>query len=986
MIGETVSHYRIVEKLGEGGMGVVYKAEDTKLKRTVALKFLPPDLTRDEEAKRRFIHEAQAASALQHNNICNIHDIDETPDGQMFIVMDLYEGETLKKKIERGSLKIEETTDLAIQIVQGLAEAHQHGIVHRDIKPANILITKSGVAKIVDFGLAKLSGATKLTKTGSTLGTIAYMSPERLQGSDVDARGDIFSFGVMLYEMLTGKTPFRGDHEAALMYSIVNEEPEPLQHYIADVPSELIHILSRALEKSPADRYKTMDDLLIDLRRLRRETSGVSMPLLREWKVVPFSRKRIILGVGGVLALLLVIALVRFLVLAPGAPSEPIPITLITFQNQTGDTTYNYLRDVIPNLLITSLEQSRYLRVTTWERMRDLLKQMGKPDVKVVDTDLGFELCRMDSVGVLGVGTYTKAGETFVTDVKLIDASSKKLLRSASSTGEGVASILKTQIDELSRQISSGIGISESAVRAEQKPVTEVTTASIEAYRYYQRGIEEADRYDWQQAALMLEKAVELDTSFAMAYHCLSGVYSSWGRLASARTARLKAMTYADRASTKEKLLIAASYARDIEGNIEKRFQILRQCEKEYPKEKRVHLELGYYLVNYAMQYDQAIDEFSQAAALDPNLSDAWNMMGYCYLWSGNYAKAIESLKRYASVVPGDPNPFDTMGEVYFYEGRFDEAIAKWREASRLKPGWGHRAIAYVYGFKEEYSQTFKSLDELIVTAASKGEKAGGYWYKAFYEYWLGNLGKCLENLNIAAELAQDGRNDEVVARSDWLRGWVYYDRGMLGLSKRHFRRWTESASPGTRSYVEAQWATHRGLVQLKEGKIDSARQSLADINLSLPSIVPRNRDRIQFYYNLLYAELSLVRDSPDEVIALWEKPAPWQVEYLQAIWRYNMPFLKDVLARAYIRKGEIDKAIAAYEQLISTDPNVKKDRRLIHPLYHYRLAKLYEQKGLKGNAIKEYQKFLDIWKHADNNLPEPPDARKRLAKLRSTK
>ena len=286
MIGQTISHYKITERLGGGGMGIVYKAQDIRLKRTVALKFLPPDLTRDEESKTRFVHEAQAASALQHNNICNIHDIEETTDGQMFIVMDCYEGETLKSRIAKGQsrpersrgMRIEEASDLAIQIAQGLAEAHAHGIVHRDVKPANILITKSGVAKIVDFGLAKLSGASKLTKTGSTLGTVAYMSPEQLQGSDVDTRADIFSLGVVLYEMLTGKTPFRGDHEAALMYSIMNEEPEPLQHYIADVPSELIHIVSRALEKSPADRYKTMDDLLIDLRRLRKETSKVSMP------------------------------------------------------------------------------------------------------------------------------------------------------------------------------------------------------------------------------------------------------------------------------------------------------------------------------------------------------------------------------------------------------------------------------------------------------------------------------------------------------------------------------------------------------------------------------------------------------------------------------------------------------------------------------------------------------------------------------------
>jgi len=289
MIGKTISHYRIIEKLGEGGMGVVYKAEDTKLKRTVALKFLPSGLTRDPEARERFVHEAQAASSLDHPNICTVHEIDAAEDGQMFIVMACCEGEALKNKIQRGPLTLDEAVDLAAQVAQGLAKAHAKGIVHRDIKPGNIMVTSDGIVKILDFGLAKLAGRTVLTKTGSTLGTVAYISPEQARGDPVDHRTDIWSLGIALYEMLTGERPFVSEYEQALVYSILNEDPRPVTSLRAEVQWTLEQIVARAMAKNLDERYQSADEMLADLRTVSRELESEATGQITSVSQFPFA-------------------------------------------------------------------------------------------------------------------------------------------------------------------------------------------------------------------------------------------------------------------------------------------------------------------------------------------------------------------------------------------------------------------------------------------------------------------------------------------------------------------------------------------------------------------------------------------------------------------------------------------------------------------------------------------------------------------------
>jgi serine/threonine protein kinase len=345
MIGQTISHYKILEKLGEGGMGIVYKAEDTKLKRTVALKFLPKGLEAHEPERARFLQEAQAASALNHPNICTIHDLQDL-EGQQFIVMEFVDGVTLRNKIvgsrNASPLQVNDSISYAIQIGEALQEAHSHGIVHRDVKPENIMINTKNQIKVMDFGLAKLKGSLKLTKTRSTVGTLAYMAPEQIEGGEVDARSDIFSFGVVLFEMLSGRLPFRGEHEAAMMYSIMNEEPEPIQKYLPDVQSDIAYIINKALEKSPGERYQSVGEMLVDLHRAKKQSTKVIRPSHSDREVphatgysIPSGyneirphrrvRKRLLFG-GGLIVIFLAAGLI-WLILRPASKST-IPLTV----------------------------------------------------------------------------------------------------------------------------------------------------------------------------------------------------------------------------------------------------------------------------------------------------------------------------------------------------------------------------------------------------------------------------------------------------------------------------------------------------------------------------------------------------------------------------------------------------------------------------------------------------------------------------------
>ena len=473
MIGKTVSHYRITEQLGAGGMGVVYKAEDTKLKRTVALKFLPPELTRDAEAKERFIREAQAASALEHNNICNIHEINETEDGQLFIAMACYEGQTLIEQLAEGSIPVDQAINIAIQISQGLLRAHEEGIVHRDIKPANIIITYQDEVKILDFGLAKLAGKAQLTKDSSTLGTVAYMSPEQLSGKEVDQRTDIWSLGVVLYEMITSELPFKGDYEQAVIYSIINEDPKSIMEFLENTPSILTHIVEKTLQKNPIDRYQTINDLLKELKALDKSESST-----QEKELAPI-------------------------------------VAVLPFTNMSADKEQEYFCDGIAEDILNDLTHLEGLHVVA--RTSSFAFKGKNEDIREIGIKLGAH--------TIVEGSVRKAGNRLRITAQLINVTDGYHLWSERYDRE-LEDVFAIQ-DEIAKNIVQALEIKLS--KREKLVLEKVKTQDIQAYDFYIQGRaydHQAHRSSTKYAIDMFSRAIQRDENYALAYAGIADSYS----------------------------------------------------------------------------------------------------------------------------------------------------------------------------------------------------------------------------------------------------------------------------------------------------------------------------------------------------------------------------------------------------------------------------------------------------------------------------
>jgi non-specific serine/threonine protein kinase len=685
MIGQTISHYKILEKLGEGGMGVVYKAQDTKLKRTVALKFLSPQAVGTDDDKARFIHEAQAAAALNHNNICTIYEIDEAEGGQTFIAMEYVEGECVKDRLASGPVDVDEALDIATRAAEGLGEAHEKGIIHRDVKSANVMLTKRGQAKVMDFGLAMSPGKAQITRTGTTVGTVAYMSPEQARGGEVDQRSDIWSLGVMLYEMVSGQLPFKGDHEQAVMYSIMNEEPALISSVQANVPAGLDTIVQKCLAKDPPERYQTAAELTHELHRLRSVSERRSPQHNARHK-----NKTTNWWPWLMLAVVVVIAvnIIRpwlFPSSDPQQSSEKKMLVVLPFEN-LGPPEEEYFADGITEELTARLARIDGLGViarTSAVQYKSTAKTLSQ-----IGDELNVEYVLEGTIRWERVGDRSSRIRVTPQLIRVSDATHLW----ADIYQRDMTGIFEVQTD-IAEQVAAALNIE--LLDAAREAIEDRPTENLEAYNAYLQGKDIVNGLDkrlqtHEYAVQMLERAVALDPEFSSAYAQLSlahsGIYNHGYDRTDKRVASSKA---------------AVDRALELE-----------------PDNAEAHVALAYHYYWCHYDYDLALEHFAVAEKEIPNDPDVLKGVAYILRRKGQYEDAVAKLKTALEFSPKDADAAQNIGETLAPMRRYEEAEKYYKLSIALDPGQNasYHYLGWNYRhWKSDTVEARKVLESIVI-------------------------------------------------------------------------------------------------------------------------------------------------------------------------------------------------------------------------------------------------------------------------------
>ncbi len=981
--GSTLANrYKIIEELGKGGMGRVYRVHDIEIVEEVALKLIKSEIASDENTIERFRNELKIARKVSHKNVCRMYDIGRE-DEKYFITMEYVEGEDLKSLIrKKGNLSTEEAIGIAQQVCEGLSEAHELGVVHRDLKPQNIMIDEKGRAKIMDFGIARSVEAPGVTQTGVIIGTPDYISPEQAEGEKADQRSDIYTLGVILYEMVTGSVPFKGDTAFSVALKHKTQLPQDPRKLNSQLSDDLARLILACMEKEKERRYQTAVDLLADLRNIeeglplgtkikpRRKAFAANITRLRKYTIP---------AIGMTVLIAVVIGLLKFVVQKESL--SPIPMTgqpsvaILYFRNNTGERDYDIWREGLSLSLMTKLSLSQQIRVLDQSQIYSILKRLNllKQD-NLTQEDLK-KIASGSMASHIVRGNLSRAGEKFRIDLTLQNASTMEIILSESADGIGEGSLFAL-VDSLAERLKTGLGLTAQQATGElSKKIGDVTTTSIEAFKYYVQGQQLYNAGDFNKAISFFKKAVAIDPQFAMAYLWMGLTFwlTDWKEC---RLSLQKAFDSRERVSERERLLIEAEYfQRTSEKTWDKAIDSFSKLIAIYPWDLRASGDLAflYWMMD---EWDEAIKQYEVLRRYKDDSIVVYQMLAWSYLSKGQTEKAREVYEEYLSTFGNNAFIHGNLGMVYCIEENYEKAGAEIEKAFLQAP----ESSSFFKYFYLLCIEDFVSVEELIQKMESS-QPAGCVGYRSMSLVLQGKIKEAGTRYDSEIIKWQDELDLMELAHifcdfSGLLEGSGDFSGAFsaceMGLQK------AEEVGLGK---LECIALYRRGVIQAKVGQFKEAEQTAQELLRRVEGGLAKKRFR---YLEALLGAISLQKK--DFVSAQDHLQKALSLESINDGIYFNLrsEFL-DYLGQAYKQAGQLLEAKKTYENILSSRRGSLSGYSagaLVFAKSHYKLGVILELLGDKNGAIERYNRFLDLWKDADRGIAEVEDAKERLARL----